>query len=809
MASRPPRFERTISRQVAPIDPLAGAAEAELAQELEAFSERLSANLDRQAAESAFLEGQQSGADPDRSEFTIRGRAFNRGVIASQQAAQQTDIRDSVERFELENDADPEAFDAKVTGLLEGILEEANPQLHPFIRQRMADYSGRVKSRIIGRQQAELEKEAINDLRRGAQGMLDDATTAAFEGDILMIETRRQEINEMLQVGIEAGLLEEGGVAVIQENFERAVTSQEVIGNFDRLVRDKGPDEGAKAIGKWQEVKPSSVGLTAEDHAAVTRQMVALRNREISLMDDNSAKVAAAARAETNLRQGRVDDAIRVLSDGFPLDQEQADQVTADIAHLTTTGEADDIQRAQELAADFDVANAIQGQVHAFRRMSAPNRDNALIALQRDLRTGASADEVALLKALQKTSADVNRELETDPRGYLNREGLVEDPALDFSSAEALAGSLAARDTDAGSQLAGEPIGILTAAEADQLSQVFEQAEIEEQVALLGVITAGSGEEAEATLQQIDSKGHEQMALLGGYVMQGRGLLAREILRGQQILAADPGVKPKRIDYQASIDDQWGGAMGDWPEQRATVLDAAFAKYAELKSRTGDLSDEFDPKAMDQALDAVMPTARFNGRRVAIPPGITEDRFDDWTESWDTTTFAQPVGITPQIAPLVAHGRANAAAGQLVTDAKGIHSIFSISVSSNQLNNGRETVIPTVYDGKIVSEKEAIERAVESGIQWPSADTVEEATEISKEASDAMAQFDEVGRATMAVPGITAEEMLDVVRDDGRLVELGNGRYGVAVVSAASGLDRFLVKEDGTPFMLEFPRQVE
>ena len=717
MSSKAPRFKRTLGRQVSRIDPFAGIGESVLARELEGFNARRQAELDERARQESFLSGQQAGeegAEADASERTIRGRAFNRGVLVSHQAALQTDIRDNVERFELEHESDPEGFDAKVEGLLDGLIAEADPRLQPFIKQRAADYAGRSKSRILARTQAKLETEAANDLQRGVEGLFDDATTASFEGDPLLPEARRQELDALLTDGVAGGLIEEGAATELRENFERQVTSHEVIGNFDRLVREQGVDAGADAIGRWQDVKPSQVGLTVEDHDAVTRQMVALRNREGALRADETSKNTAAARAEHNLRTDRVNDAITVMRDGFSPDQEQAKQVSEDLAFLTTAGDADDIQRAQALAEDFDIANAIVGQVHRFRRLPAAQRSDDLIELERALRgnRGASAEEVQLLKALQKTDADVTRELDTDPRGYLQREGLVEDPALNFESAQALVESLAGRDSEVGRALAGQPVPLLTAAEADQLSQVYEQAEIEERVALLGVITAGAGEDAEATLQQLDTKGHEQMALMGSFVMEGRGLLAREVMRGQLILASTPVVKPTADSgVRADIDDTWGGAMADWPEQRATFLDAAFAKYAELKGRTGDLSEIYENKLMQQALNAVLPTARYNGRRVAIPAGITADRFDAWTDSWDVETFTQ----------------------------------FS----------------------------------------------------------------DDDDGTPMAVPGVTAEQMLDVVRDDGRLIELGNGRYGVAVVSAASGLDRFLVKADGTPLMLEFPRQVE
>jgi hypothetical protein len=54
-------------------------------------------------------------------------------------------------------------------------------------------------------------------------------------------------------------------------------------------------------------------------------------------------------------------------------------------------------------------------------------------------------------------------------------------------------------------------------------------------------------------------------------------------------------------------------------------------------------------------------------------------------------------------------------------------SVLSTIVSDERLNNGRETVIPLLWEGKQLSHKEAIKRALKSGKRWPSADTVGEA----------------------------------------------------------------------------------
>ena len=705
----PERYQRSVAVRTGGGNPIAGAASSELARSLEEFSSRRHAALDRQAEEAGFLEGQNAGPDAEanRDDNSIRGNAFNRGVLVAHRAALQTDIRDNVQRFEIENEDDPDAFQAQLDGLTQGLLGETDPRNAQFVRERAADYGGAAKSRILARQHDKLLKEAGEDLARGAEGLFDDATTAAFEGNVLMTEARREELENLMEEGVNSELIRQGDADQMLREFERKVTSSEVVGNFDRLVREQGVDAGAKAIARWQKTKPSEVGLTAADHEAVTREMVTLRNRQASLLADSSAKETAAARAEHNARVDRIGDDIKVMRSGFDLDEERSKRAADDINALLTTGEADDIQRAQELARDFDIAAAIQEQVHTFRRMPAAARSEELNKLEGVLRRdGASAEEVALLDALQKVDTEVKAAVSKDPRGYLQRENLVEDEPLDFSSSDGLIKSLGARDSRQGSFLIGEPVGVLTAGEATQLAQVYSNAAPEERVALLGILASGTGKEAEATLKQLDDNGYKDMKLLGSFVMEGRAALARDIMRGQALIAADSGIKPKRTDYQAAIDDVWGSAMTDWPDERATITEAAFAKYAEIKSRTGDVSDIYNPDAMEQALEEVMPTARFNGRRIAIPPATTRRAFEDWTDNWDNATFST---------------------------------------------------------------------------------------------------FEENG-VKMAVPGVTAQEMLRLVRDDGRLVELSGGRYGVKLVSASTGLESAMKNPDGSPFILEYPR---
>jgi hypothetical protein len=699
-----PRYERTSQLQPGAINRSAGAPGEALSQELERFQSMAEQRLNQRAQETGYQEGLTAGTagdlGPDHP-TTVRARAFQQGAMVAHQAALQTDIRNNVARFQDENPYDPDAFDAQVKGLSEGLLKEADPTSRAFIQQRVADYAGAAKVQILHAQQVKLRTEAINDLDVGVQGLVDDATTAAFEGNVLMTEARRKELFTLLDQGHAGDLIDLAKVTELKGKFEREVTSQEVVGNFDRLLREQGDAAATDAIRRWQGTKGSDVGLTSDDHEAVTRQMVALKNRSDSLAADDKAKLAAGVRAEQLLRSTRVKDSIEAMRQGFAPQQEQAQQTTADLRWLQQTGALDptDLVQAAQLAHDYDTAAAIQSQVHAFRRMPPQQQGQTLNQLRAALtRDGASAEETQLYSALQQTHTQVAAQLDKDPRGYLQGEAMIEDQPLDFSSAENLAKSVATRTNgaDVGQHLTGEPTPLLTADEADQFATLYQQGQIEEKAGLLGILAQGDTEQIDATLKQLDAKGYKDMALLGSMVRDGRGQLAREIMLGQQVRGSQKQINPKTGDgYQADIDDAIGSALIDWPEQRATYTEAALSKYAELKASSGDASDVYQPRLMQQAIKQVMPTAEVNGRRVLIPSQATEDSFRGWFKGLTDADFTQ-------------------------------------------------------------------------------------------------------------VAGAPVEGMASLVQRRGRLAELGQGRYGVAISSAADDQEKILLNHQGEPFVLEY-----
>jgi len=95
--------------------------------------------------------------------------------------------------------------------------------------------------------------------------------------------------------------------------------------------------------------------------------------------------------------------------------------------------------------------------------------------------------------------------------------------------------------------------------------------------------------------------------------------------------------------------------------------------------------------------------------------------------------------------PLISHHFNNIKYGNTATDEKGrIQSVFSMQVSHPKLNKGKPTLIPSIYDGKVLDEDAAIKAAVDSGIKWTSADSHEELrkydTEIHKRMSPSLGE---------------------------------------------------------------------
>jgi hypothetical protein len=95
----------------------------------------------------------------------------------------------------------------------------------------------------------------------------------------------------------------------------------------------------------------------------------------------------------------------------------------------------------------------------------------------------------------------------------------------------------------------------------------------------------------------------------------------------------------------------------------------------------------------------------------------------------------------PLLGSLIGHSRYNAENGLTVTDDAGVHSTLSLGIDDERINGGKPSLIPTVWDGEILEQEDAVKRAVASGKEWPSFKDHTESTKYSKIASNIMGTF--------------------------------------------------------------------
>jgi len=69
--------------------------------------------------------------------------------------------------------------------------------------------------------------------------------------------------------------------------------------------------------------------------------------------------------------------------------------------------------------------------------------------------------------------------------------------------------------------------------------------------------------------------------------------------------------------------------------------------------------------------------------------------------------------------PILEHHYRNIVDNKAVKDGKQLQTVFTSIVEID----GRETLIPTVWDGKVLGTEEAVQRSIDSGISWPSIDS--------------------------------------------------------------------------------------
>jgi hypothetical protein len=650
------RFERGESLQVLPADMSRAQASADLVRALGSVR-NLSAGVGQElAAQRGQAAGQAAGAGTEaperRSGITPYGRSFNHAAQRAHAAAIDGDIRLNTARIAAEAPTDTAEFDARMEGYRRGLVEQIDPAMRPAVEQELELQTFRHRQKVQAAEEQLILQENMATLVTEAEGIQTDTLAAARDGDIDIVQHQSEKLRELIEAATQTrdnpdGLIEPQRAQEMIRSFERAIDSELVIGDFERILREGGSTAGQQAFDEFEGARIDGLGeLTTEDRDRLVNRMQALLNRQIARENRDQAQGDAAERAWRQELKERTDRAVRILEQGF--EPEGLDDLLEDA-------------RGTEFESEVRVAAAMAGTAHAFALRSPREQEVILNTIEADMR-GRPVDELELdrLARLEKIHDNMQRELNNDALSYAMRQGIIEPVApLNFADPEALAEGLRER-AGAIARAQGhyrQPVPAFTEQEAAELTDALAAGTAGEQLQLLTGVVDALGSKAPAALEAVHKQGHDMMAFVGGMMVDGNPA-ARDVLIGRQHLAADSGLAPADMDARPELE---AVRKAYPPGTQAAVVQAIEAHYARLSAVEGDHSGEFDTRRFRRSVEKVTggiiehtSGGMFSRTRSVFPAperGMTSRDFRGWIRSLepdDIERMGGVAGMSPQ-----------------------------------------------------------------------------------------------------------------------------------------------------------------
>lgn len=280
---------------------------------------------------------------------------------------------------------------------------------------------------------------------------------------------------------------------------------------------------------------------------------------------------------------------------------------------------------AASVNGDMEGAQALRDAAAALMANVGPGGDEAAVAWITE-GVNAQRDHIDDLRA-------------TNPIREAVEAGYVTTTPIDFTSPDAITAELSARAQGVARfriARALPAMSLLDAREAQELALRWSSIPVDQRIALATAIGRGirDGDTLRATLGSIAGEGATALAFAAGLVAVSPAD-AEGIVRGQQILAADPSRAPKAAEWAEDINAalpvaMFSGLAEDEPMRQA-VMTAVMYRYVDLAHRAGHAPGaSIDATLLGRAVDGVTGgMVDFNGHEIIAPVyGMSQRDFD-------------------------------------------------------------------------------------------------------------------------------------------------------------------------------------
>lgn len=173
-----------------------------------------------------------------KSDFTIFGRNFNKAALLAHRAEANIDIKENLDRLQLENSLDPEAFTQLADNFKQGLLNGMPEELAVVIDRDFV-LSARTRLARINKDLFKIESEKNRATNiAGIENSKDDILNAVRSGDTDTAETRLIQLESTLIDLVDTGQITASESERIKENLRERSLEQAALRQIDEVVDD-------------------------------------------------------------------------------------------------------------------------------------------------------------------------------------------------------------------------------------------------------------------------------------------------------------------------------------------------------------------------------------------------------------------------------------------------------------------------------------------------------------------------------------------------------------------------------------------